>query len=640
MTEGPAEVPTAQVRNVLSGHAENAVQVGHADHVTIHSTPPQPPADTAPPGIPLTECSPYDLEVHQAADTGEPDQSDVSLPTYVERAHDARLRTAVATAVAGHNALLVLVGGSSTGKTRACWEAVRPGAAGGLPSDWRLWHPINPGRPDAVLSDLPRIAPRTVLWLNESQHYLLTPGSARGEQVAAGLRELLRNPRRGPILVLGTLWPEYWNILLRAPSGDTEDPHAQARDLLTGMSITVPQAFTGGDLRAAADKGDQRIADAVEHAQDGQITQYLAGAPALLERYRHVPAPAQALLTAAMDAYRLGHGLFLSADLLAAAAPGYLTDSQWARLPEDWLPTAPADACALCQGGSSPLVPVRPRPGQTLPPGVHLRLEDYLAQTGTRLRATIPPPAAQRVLEAFAAFQQTPAPLACLVGAGPGVEPARQLVEPALFGRGAQRAAVLLWGVSEQGVPVRYHLPVAEAGDPAAGRQVGILLGKLGRADDALDWYRRAGAAGDAVAQRMAAEHLIAAGRIADATAWLTACAAAGSAPATDMLEHLRTATSRPDGPERPSVERKPESAVSNLRARGDQLLSRAGELAESGDIGQAGRRRSGAASPMPTQAVRRRWLPQQRQARQHEARPCPAMRRARRSDAAGHRAR
>ena len=100
----------------------------------------------------------------------------------------------------------MLVGGSSTGKTRACWEALQllrdqdPG--------WRLWHPIDPSRPEAALRELPDIRPRTVVWLNEAQFYLDAAEAGLGERVAAGLRELLRDPARAPVLVLATLWPD------------------------------------------------------------------------------------------------------------------------------------------------------------------------------------------------------------------------------------------------------------------------------------------------------------------------------------------------------------------------------------------------------------------------------------------------
>lgn len=593
VTEGPAGLPVFDVRNVLSHAAGTAVQVGRTDQLTIYGTAPEPYGDATPPGVPLSQCSPYDLEVHATIDAAEPGRSDVSLPTYVEREHDARLRAAVGEAVAGRNVILVLVGGSSTGKTRACWEAVRPRATnepGRLPPDWRLWHPINPGRPEAVLSELRWIAPRTVLWLNETHHYLLTPGSAIGEQVAAGLRDLLRNPNRGPVLVLGTLWQEYWNILLRAPAGGAEDPHAQARDLLTGASVAVPDTFASGDLKAATGTGDQRLADAIRHARDGQITQYLAGAPALLERYRHAPPATRALITAAIDARRLGHGLFLSPDLLAAAASGYLTDTQWSHLPEDWLPTALRDACALCQGGTSPLIRIRPRPGQTLPADVNLRLEDYLEQTGSRTRATIPPPP---VLW-HALLTHAPREDCSALGAAAEQRGlyhlAFQFYTRAATNEATDRSGRLLERCGRIDEALRHYQHATASGDPIAARQVGLALARAGQTDQALTWYRRAGEAGDAVAQRLIAEHLITAGQIMDATTWLQTCVEAGNRSANDMLEHLRNATSRRKT-DAGNAKEKPgwfTFEQPSTREAGDRLLTTAEELAESGDIDQA----------------------------------------------------
>jgi hypothetical protein len=159
-------------------------------------------------GAPIKQVTdPFALEVHHAivSDTaGLPE-----LPVYVPREHDRELAKVVEQVTAkGVSRIAVLVGGSSTGKTRACWEALQPlRGAGGC----RLWHPIDPTRPDAALADLPQIGPHTVVWLNEAQLYLADP--TLGERVAAGLRELLRDPRRGPVLVLATLWPDHWDTL-------------------------------------------------------------------------------------------------------------------------------------------------------------------------------------------------------------------------------------------------------------------------------------------------------------------------------------------------------------------------------------------------------------------------------------------
>jgi transcriptional regulator with XRE-family HTH domain len=70
---------------------------------------------------------PFDLEVQRAIDVSGDDGSSPLpvLPVYVESEHDALLREAVLGALDGRSALVTLIGGSSTGKTRACWEAVQ-----------------------------------------------------------------------------------------------------------------------------------------------------------------------------------------------------------------------------------------------------------------------------------------------------------------------------------------------------------------------------------------------------------------------------------------------------------------------------------------------------------------------------------
>ena len=169
-------------------------------------------------GWPLAEVSdPFALEVHRPVQPEDPQPGLPALPAYVPRDHDAELGSVVRAAAEGRSGIAVLVGGSSTGKTRACWEALQ--LLRDQPGPWRLWHPIDPSRPDAALRELPGIGPRTVVWLNEAQFYLDAADGGLGERVAAGLRELLRDPARAPVLVLATLWPQFWDSLTARPAG-------------------------------------------------------------------------------------------------------------------------------------------------------------------------------------------------------------------------------------------------------------------------------------------------------------------------------------------------------------------------------------------------------------------------------------
>ena len=135
---------------------------------------------------------------------------------------------------------------------------------------------------------------------------------------------------------------------------------------------------------------DARMALAARSAPDGEVIQFLAGAPELLARYRHAPPAAAALIGAAMDARRLGMGAGLPQAFLEAAAPGYLTDAEWDALGEDWLEQALAYTAVPCKGARGPLTRIRPRPASrgdqpantAAAAGPLYRLADYLDQHG------------------------------------------------------------------------------------------------------------------------------------------------------------------------------------------------------------------------------------------------------------------
>lgn len=183
-------------------------------------------------------------------------------------------------------------------------------------------------------------------------------------------RERVRH-KRGlvPLLVIGNTWPEHWSTLTTPPKPAAEDPHARARRLLNGHALPVPVAFINADLQAVAlmAQYDPQLAYDAGRAKHEQISQYLAGAPALIERYQNASAAARALIEAVMDAHRLGHPPGLPLPLLEAAAEGYLADSQWDLLEDDWCEQALAYTAAPLHGARGPLTRIRPRRGQSAP---------------------------------------------------------------------------------------------------------------------------------------------------------------------------------------------------------------------------------------------------------------------------------
>ena len=167
-----------------------------------------------------------------------------------------------------------------------------------------------------------------------------------------------------------------------------DDLHRHARKLLTGKTVDVPDAFSGADigqLRTLA-RQDPRLAKALDAAEDHQVTQYLAGVPLLLERYRDATPIVRAVIRAAMDARRLGCSPDLSYRLLEDAAPGYLLPIQRDAVSEKgWLDPVLKLTAALSNGIRGPVTPSRAKDGC-------YRLADYLEQVGIQERLDVLPP--------------------------------------------------------------------------------------------------------------------------------------------------------------------------------------------------------------------------------------------------------
>ncbi|MFC9872902.1 helix-turn-helix domain-containing protein [Nocardia salmonicida] len=307
------------------------------------------------------DLDPFELGVHKSITVDHHSNVEEILTTYVPRPHDVRMAEIVDAAASGRSAMVVLVGDSSTGKTRALWEAVSRLRDLGK---WRLWHPTTPNRRTA-LDELERVRPRTVVWLNETQEYLGGDNRAGNEDAAVALRGLVRDPARAPVLVVGTLWRSYYRELRR--------PHAsQTRDLLeaTAAVIKVPSTFADADpnVLAAASAADPRLEMARARSEDGQISQYLAGGPELVRRYEFELSPsARAIVQIAMDARRMGHRNRIPLGVLADAAHAYMNSSDWNRIgaAKDWLERALADTAQPSKGADGPLTMIVPTPARS-----------------------------------------------------------------------------------------------------------------------------------------------------------------------------------------------------------------------------------------------------------------------------------
>ncbi len=349
-----------------------------------------PGAGRLPRGRRATQWDPIDLGVHDA-------MGHSPLPCYIRRPHDDVIDALLDPAVVGSR-LVVVRGSSSTGKTRAAYEAI----ASGRLARWRLEYPLNAAALESLLDA--RFPARTVLWLGELRQY--TDGDDGGAAALGRLARLLETQDR--VIAVTTMWPEHWKSYsdaVRVRDRPGQEPagtagrlmahlpdltgHDPARiDAVRGGVVDVPGTFTAREVIAAS-RADQVLADAATAAKlaghDGQITQYLAGVPDLLDRFQGSGGNryGQAVITAAMDAARLGCGGPLPRALLLDAAPGYLTSLERTRETASWAGPALDWATEQLRGTVQAVEPVPPAQGT----GVRgYRPADYLEQHGRRTR--------------------------------------------------------------------------------------------------------------------------------------------------------------------------------------------------------------------------------------------------------------
>ncbi|MGW5639234.1 hypothetical protein [Streptomyces sp. NPDC003832] len=353
--------------------------------------------DPGRPGRFIGRWDPAELGVHKAIGGG-------TLPPYVHRPHDHLLYALLDPAPAA-NRLVVLRGGSSTGKSRAAFQAV----TARLPH-WPVLYPRS-AKALARLLEGEQIPGRSVLWLNELRDYAEGPA---GQDTLFNLAELLTHRNR--IVVLTCVWPDFWRAYTTDHRGGpgTVDPVRATRQLLrllpeltgadprginpaVGGVIAVPDHFTDQDLHAARRRNDPTLNEAIAAAEQagaaGQLAQFLAGVPDLIDHY-HGPGAhpyGHALINAAMDATLLDRTQ-LSRQMLDHAAVGYLPSRHRALSPQRWSELQEQGweyVTHALKGAIQALQPVPPEQGTGV---AGYRLADYLDQHGRTYRTDQIPP--------------------------------------------------------------------------------------------------------------------------------------------------------------------------------------------------------------------------------------------------------
>lgn len=512
----------------------------------------------------VSDADPRRLGVHAAISVqGVPEEVP---PEYVLRDVDAAedgIRAMVA-AAAQRGGFILLVGGSSVGKTRCAVEAVKA-----VLPDWRLVHPAGADEIAAIAQVPP---PRMVLWLDELQRYLDGPRGLTGGMV----RALLNAPHA--VVIIGTLWPDRYAAHTVMPVVGAADPHTRQREVLDlAAVIRIGAAFSPAEQERARAAGtrDRRLAIALKSAGYG-LTQTVAAAPQLVARWEDAPAASPygwAVLTAALDAARLGARAPLSSEFLRAAAPGYCTSGQQAEAPENWFEQALAYATGKLHGAAAALSPAGTGMGQI----DGYTAADYLIQHASQHRRGIKVP--DGTWNAFLSHIHDPADAARLADSAGETAldryaiPLYHRAADADIGSAMYSLGFLLQRQGNADQAERWYRKAAEAGHFGAMSNMAVLLREQGRAEEAEHWYnlasaggqitpreprrelkpgqaeslRREAAAGSPAAMCSLGDLLEAEGNAKEAEEWYRKAVDNGETRAMDRLAWLLDKTGRPD---------------------------------------------------------------------------------------------
>jgi hypothetical protein len=235
------------------------------------------------------------------------------------------------------------------------------------------------------------------------------------------------------------------------------------------------------------------------------------------------------VLTAALDAARLGARAPLSPDLLRAAAPGYCTPRQQAEAPDNWFEQALAYATAWLHGAVAALSPTGVDMGRV----VGYTVADYLIQHASQQRGSARVPAS--TWDAILSHIRDPA-------------------DATRLAHSARNRLLYRYAIQLYRHAIQLYRHATDAGDGDAARSLAELLAQGGDLDDAEQILRaRADAGDEAAAQRLNyllaergdldglraradADDWDAAGRLAQLVAW----DAAGRLAKRSNLEGLR----------------------------------------------------------------------------------------------------
>ncbi|MEV7806046.1 tetratricopeptide repeat protein, partial [Microbispora sp. NPDC088329] len=290
---------------------------------------------------------PLALGVHPCAAASVAGSQPERVPVYVRRDVDAELRDCL-----GRGGFVLLIGDSTAGKSRTAFEAVHARLSGHeffVPGDKNI------GK-DVMAAIVDRIARsrRAVLWLDDLERFLRS-GAITPVQIARIVGG------RGHKAIVATLRGAEEDQLAQVPAdadaGQRELREQAGQVLEQAQRIRLERLFSPAELeRARSQVADERIADALDHASEYGIAEFLTAGPYVRDAYDEPWADDRnprgvALVAAAVDCLRAGYPSPLPKALLEELHQDYLDRRGGQRLRPE--PLEQAWAWATRQRGSA-----------------------------------------------------------------------------------------------------------------------------------------------------------------------------------------------------------------------------------------------------------------------------------------------
>ncbi|WP_329244723.1 tetratricopeptide repeat protein [Streptomyces canus] len=196
---------------------------------------------------------------------------------------------------------LLLVGDSTAGKSRTAFEAAQQ-----LLGDYRVFMPFD-GSETGIASELLRHSTQLLLWLDDLDVFLAPPAVS-----VRTIDEITENNG----IVLATIRAERYNELSIREDRSAFNAERllvrNARQIMSRASkFFLERRWSAEEISRAQTSSDPRMADALGHADEYGVAEYLAAGPQLYEEWRNAWAPgghprAAALVASAIDFKRAG----------------------------------------------------------------------------------------------------------------------------------------------------------------------------------------------------------------------------------------------------------------------------------------------------------------------------------------------